>query len=243
MRNILLVGAIAMAGLATTPSAAQSIAARMNPASINQAGKLSDPGLQSSEHVVADFDGNASLQIDGTHSSGFGYFKGSTVGVAAAPKGDDSQYRAVGAGGRAVFDLRSYTSGENELGSVSAYLGSVDCYNFVQLLGINADGSINFDDPLLSLSGAELVRLNDGRRNGRLTFGFGDSAGIGAILFGSTGVAFEFDSLAISQMRAPGPRLAATSVPEPASWAMMLGGFGMVGAGMRRRRRAIPSFN
>jgi len=72
VRNILLVGAIAMAGLAATPSAAQSIAARMNPASINQAGKLSDPGLQSSEHVVADFDGNASLQIDGTHSSGLG---------------------------------------------------------------------------------------------------------------------------------------------------------------------------
>jgi len=243
VRNILLVGAIIMAAVAAAPSAGQSIAARMNPASINGTGKLSDPGLQSTEHVVADFDGNASLQIDGSHSSGFGYFKGSTVGVAAAPKGDDSQYLAVGAGGKAVFDLRSYTSGENELGSVSAYLGSLDRYNFVQLLGLNTDGSINFDNPLLSLSGADLVRLNDGRRNGRLTFGFGDSAGIGAIVFGSTGVAFEFDSLAISQMRVSGSRLTAASVPEPASWAMMLGGFGIVGTAMRRRQFAIPSFN
>jgi hypothetical protein len=32
--------------------------------------------------------------------------------------------------------------------------------------------------------------------------------------------------------------LAATSaVPEPATWAMMIGGFAMVGAGMRMRRR------
>jgi hypothetical protein len=29
------------------------------------------------------------------------------------------------------------------------------------------------------------------------------------------------------------------AVPEPASWAMMIGGFGMVGAAMRRRRTAI----
>jgi hypothetical protein len=64
-----------MAAVAAAPSAGQSIAARMNPASINGTGKLSDPGLQSTEHVVADFDGNASLQIDGSHSSGFGYFK------------------------------------------------------------------------------------------------------------------------------------------------------------------------
>jgi hypothetical protein len=31
----------------------------------------------------------------------------------------------------------------------------------------------------------------------------------------------------------------AAPVPEPASWAMMIGGFGMVGAGMRRRRVAV----
>jgi len=32
------------------------------------------------------------------------------------------------------------------------------------------------------------------------------------------------------------------SVPEPASWAMMLGGFGMVGGAMRSRRKAAVSF-
>ena len=32
--------------------------------------------------------------------------------------------------------------------------------------------------------------------------------------------------------------LAPASVPEPASWAMMVGGFGLVGSVMRRSRRA-----
>jgi hypothetical protein len=34
----------------------------------------------------------------------------------------------------------------------------------------------------------------------------------------------------------------AGGVPEPASWAMMLGGFGMVGGAMRSRRKAAVSF-
>ena len=221
--------------LLVAPSHAQSITARMDAASVNGMGILSDPGLRAGEHMVADFDANNSLQIDSAHSSGFGYHTGSALGVAVAPKGDTSQYLAVGAGGQAIFDLRSYTGGGNELASVSAYVGSLDCYNFVQLLGINSDGSIDYADPLLSLGGHDLVRLNGGKRNGRLIFGFDDSARIGAILFGSTGIAFEFDSLAISQMRAPGQNLAAAPVPEPASWAMMLGGLGLIGGAMRRR--------
>lgn len=32
------------------------------------------------------------------------------------------------------------------------------------------------------------------------------------------------------------------AVPEPASWAMMIGGFGLVGASLRTRRRAAVSF-
>lgn len=235
LRSALLCVVSAATIFMAAPSLAQSIATRMDPASANGAGVISDPGLRLSEHMVADFDGTNSLQIDASHSSGFHYYSGSTAGVAAAPKGDTSQYLAVGAGGQAVFDLRGYTSGGDELASVSAYLGSLDSYNFVELLGVNSDGSINYADPLLSFGGNDLVRLNGGKRNGRLTFGFDDSARIGAILFGSKGIAFEFDSIAISQMRAPAAQLAAAPVPEPASWAMMLGGFGVVGGAMRRR--------
>ncbi|HMI19422.1 MAG TPA: PEPxxWA-CTERM sorting domain-containing protein [Sphingomonas sp.] len=31
-------------------------------------------------------------------------------------------------------------------------------------------------------------------------------------------------------------------VPEPASWAMMVGGFGLIGGGMRSRRKAAFTF-
>jgi hypothetical protein len=37
-------------------------------------------------------------------------------------------------------------------------------------------------------------------------------------------------------------RLTATAVPEPATWAMMIGGFGMAGAAMRRRVRTSVAF-
>jgi hypothetical protein len=34
-----------------------------------------------------------------------------------------------------------------------------------------------------------------------------------------------------------------SAVPEPASWAMMIGGFGMIGAAMRRRQRTVVRFS
>lgn len=36
---------------------------------------------------------------------------------------------------------------------------------------------------------------------------------------------------------------AAGTVPEPASWAMMLGGFGLMGTALRSRRKAVVSFS
>jgi len=50
---------------------------------------------------------------------------------------------------------------------------------------------------------------------------------ITGLRFGSTGVAFEFDNFA------------AAAVPEPAAWAKMIGGFGLVGAAARRRRNGV----
>jgi len=42
-------------------------------------------------------------------------------------------------------------------------------------------------------------------------------------------VAFEFDDIA------------ANAVPEPASWAMLIMGFGLVGAAARRRKAAVAA--
>jgi hypothetical protein len=51
---------------------------------------------------------------------------------------------------------------------------------------------------------------------------------------GSSSVFFNFDNLTLATAIP-----AAAGVPEPASWAMMLGGFGLVGGAMRRRRAQV----
>lgn len=47
----------------------------------------------------------------------------------------------------------------------------------------------------------------------------------------NNGGGFELDNVTVGT--------AAATVPEPASWAMLIAGFGLVGAGMRRRRSVI----
>lgn len=59
---------------------------------------------------------------------------------------------------------------------------------------------------------------------------FGNSAHVGFVL--PDGVSFSSPSgIALTQGAFPG-----TGVPEPASWAMLIAGFGLVGAALRRRR-------
>lgn len=66
-------------------------------------------------------------------------------------------------------------------------------------------------------------------------------------LFGNTGDA-PFGTWYFTLTTAGGDSMRVTSmtpaggVPEPASWAMMIGGFGMVGAAMRRRQKVQVSF-
>jgi hypothetical protein len=45
--------------------------------------------------------------------------------------------------------------------------------------------------------------------------------------------AFGFDNIVLTA------RPAVAAVPEPSTWAMMIGGFGAVGGEMRRRRKAV----
>jgi len=60
-------------------------------------------------------------------------------------------------------------------------------------------------------------------------------------LFDGSGnpVAFSITSASGTLYDANGAHPAVSGVPEPVSWSMMLGGFGLVGASMRTRRRAV----
>jgi len=144
---------------------------------------------------------------------------------------------AIRASRQRLFDLRSLGS----IHSASVYLGSIDTYNFIDVIGRDGAGNLDFSHALLTIGGADLPPSNgdwyDAQTNRRLTLNFGASDNVGALVFRSNGVAFEFDSLGVaSHHDVPGNHSTA-AVPEPASWAMMVGGFGLAGGVLRRTRR------
>lgn len=74
------------------------------------------------------------------------------------------------------------------------------------------------------------LRANDGTNN---FFGF-------AYLSGRTLVGYGYESVANAGVTATVIK-ATSAVPEPASWAMMIGGFGLVGLAMRRRKSKVTT--
>jgi hypothetical protein len=106
---------------------------------------------------------------------------------------------------------------------VSFFLGSIDTYNTVNIL--STTGSV-----IASFTGLQLTPTPNGdqdlpRTNRRFTFFRSQSDGqIGGISFASGANSLEIDNLVFT-------------VPEPATWTMMIAGFGMIGFAMRARRR------
>jgi len=133
---------------------------------------------------------------------------------------DGSQYLAVKANGNAT--ITSTSGGYN---SVSFYIGSIDDYNGVEIL--NTSGAI-----IASFSGDDFTTPfasnGDGTSaimNRRVTYTTDGNDGlIGSIRFSTGANSLEVDNLVFA-------------VPEPATWLMMLAGFGMVAMSMRARRR------
>ncbi|MGZ3378037.1 MAG: Npun_F0296 family exosortase-dependent surface protein, partial [Phenylobacterium sp.] len=110
------------------------------------------------------------------------------------------------------------------LSNFSFYLGSPDTYNTVQFfVGHTQLGP--------TLAGNQIWSCTACAQNGDQSFGaravydFG-GAHVTSVVFGSTGNSFEFDNLA-----------GTLAVPEPASWALMIMGFGAAGAMLRSKRR------
>jgi hypothetical protein len=74
-----------------------------------------------------------------------------------------------------------------------------------------------------------------------------DLAGLTASDISFTGNSIEYNAAGLNFFTAPyhvtiGLITSSASVPEPASWALMLGGFSAIGSAMRSRRKTIVSF-
>ena len=150
---------------------------------------------------------------------------GSTVGVGEGQSGysgtlpsDPTHYLTIPANTSAtLFSL-------NGLTNFSFYMGSPDTYNSIQFIGTNYNHTLN---------GGQFTGGNVGQSWGwgtRINFDFGGTT-VNEVILRSSGNSFEVDNFAGSM----------GAVPEPATWAMMIMGFGAVGAMIRRRRHVLQT--
>lgn len=170
-----------------------------------------DMGAPAGQHIIDDFSTAAGLT--GTYS----LVTGSASGQYAAPAGDSTQYLAVGAGQAASLAISPGVK------SLSFYWGSIDAYNTVKFYSGNTEvGSFTGSQiPPAPADGNQGNLFN----NRRVNFSF-DGAKVSSVQFSSSQNAFELDTVA-------------AAVPEPATWAMLLVGFGLVGVSVRRRSPTV----
>ena len=138
-----------------------------------------------------------------------------TDGNGAEPAGGNSYYLSVmGNGYYSLLGTTAYTN-------VSLYWGSIDNYNNLDLLDLNGA-------TIASINGSSIPSVANGNQSAGATNMrvnvFSDTAFYG-LKFRSDANSFEADNIRFQ-----------AAVPEPASWAMFIGGFGLIGSGMRRRR-------
>ncbi len=150
-----------------------------------------------------------------TSSTGTGFIlQTGSNGQGAAPflsgGADKGEYLSVLGGGSATIEFAAPKTEYN------LYVGSLDNYNTIAFIG----GPTYTGDALLAITGGTAISGNQSSAltNGLFKFSF-DTPVSGIVLSSST------NSLEVG------------AVPEPATWAVMLLGFGGIGASMRSARR------
>lgn len=146
----------------------------------------------------------------------------------AQPVGSTGFYYSVGPtdGEPGTIDLTAF----GDINVISFIWGSVDSYNtlqFIDALGNALVGGTFIGNDIFNPANGNQT---DPNTNPLVTFTFtgADASNVAGIRLTSNGQnAFETDNYAINP------------VPEPATWAMMLLGFGAIGFSMRRRKVAL----
>ncbi len=215
-----VIATLALAIIASPAAAvitiASSIAGAPDPAIPNGFTTVVSFDAPSALGIVNTISGTANAVITGAQNVG---------GVRAAPAGtaQGGIYQSIGTGGVSTFDFTNYLQPNRFLTGFSLYWGSVDAGNIIDF--VSASGAV-----ISTFTGNQLPKF-DGNQTGsdtnrRLTFAMSGLDQITKIRLRSTNNAFEYDTFAVTM----GP------IPEPASWAMLITGFGLIGAAMRRRR-------
>ena len=152
-------------------------------------------------------------------------------GIRAEPAGDTTNYFATPGSmqptpGSATIDFSGFVASHYPIRTLSFYWGSTDTYNTLTLLGTGLTGPTVF-------GGSDVNPPADGDQssaatNRTVTFTFTPGEKVTGLMLESGQRAFEIDNIT-------------ATVPEPAMWAMMLAGFGLVGMAARQRSRAMTA--
>jgi hypothetical protein len=217
----LCASAVAVAGLAGGAAHAATIVSFSN----------YQTALNPGEVLVTDFDGPAITVPAGFATGGTAGVMPGTSSSGAAPAFspttvDTTQYLSVGAG-------ETFTLTSPALSEISFYVGSLDPYNSITFTGAGGFSQTFTGNQLTAATiAADLANGSQqaASSNGRYTFTF-DQA-VTAVLIGSSSPAFEISNIGAIPAGDVG------LVPEPAAWALMLFGFGGLGAGLRAQRRS-----
>ena len=176
--------------------------------------------IDPSSVIIEDFEGyNSGDALPGVNAA---VFDNSVEGIAARPA-----FNSTGNFGAVLGEPSdgNYTINFAASSLFSFALGSLDTYNTLTLLLSNGS---ELDFVGAGINEGLIANGNQASAdtNGRVTYTVNGGPLIIGARFASTSNSFEFDDLAIR------------AVPEPATWMMMILGFGAVGFGMRRRRSA-----
>ena len=212
MKRLIQLGltAAALALLATSANAAVTL----------DGSTAFDAALASGQTPVVNFDSpNAAGYTFAGSTAGLIYngADGEHVNIAAPPFGDTSLYMALQTGQVATLNTPL-------LKTLSLYIGSLDPTN-----SITFKGAGGFSQTFLgsSLFNPAEGNQSNGDNNRRFYFSFDAADKVNQIVFTSGQNSFEFDNIGAL----------ASGVPEPATWAMMLLGFGGIGFMLRSGKR------
>ncbi len=209
----LLTCTIALAAGFAAPAQAASFVSVAGPASF----------AAPSGTTVIDFNAGAPAGLTGNYN-----IQNFSNGNGALPFGSDGSNYLTVAGSNPYGPTATLMFGA-AYNVVSLYWGSIDTYNTLELLDMS--GALIGSVAASTFTGIQVGPPANGDQgigatNRRVTFttDMGDAL-IGGLRFTSTQNSFEVDNIALG------------AVPEPATWAMMIAGFGIIGAALRRRAK------